>query len=280
MTWPRTLEQEPINIGDRNYHPLFPYGWGLRTRSARPRLAGRWRGARTSGGMGRAPIGHPPRHLAIAGRSRTDAREHVVAEWVLAAVAMVLTAAVVISSMFNRPDPTDPADRAPDPAPEAAAPPPARPASPAPTPPAAAARPTGWRPIGGTRVEPVAAAPDPAAGFTGHGRADQGMARPAVRRCAQGRTYAATVRLRASRPGTLVQVSLLELAGGRRLAADTVGAVLADRGWQRVEVAHQAHRPGSALALAVVLPRGSPPATVLVGDLQMATGSGHRLGMG
>jgi beta-glucosidase len=31
MTWPRTLEQEPINVGDRDYHPLFPYGWGLRT---------------------------------------------------------------------------------------------------------------------------------------------------------------------------------------------------------------------------------------------------------
>jgi beta-glucosidase len=31
MTWPRTLEQEPINVGDRRYHPLFPYGWGLRT---------------------------------------------------------------------------------------------------------------------------------------------------------------------------------------------------------------------------------------------------------
>jgi beta-glucosidase len=32
MTWPRTLEQEPINVGDRDYDPLFPYGWGLRTR--------------------------------------------------------------------------------------------------------------------------------------------------------------------------------------------------------------------------------------------------------
>ena len=32
MTWPRTLEQEPINVGDRDYHPLFPYGWGLATR--------------------------------------------------------------------------------------------------------------------------------------------------------------------------------------------------------------------------------------------------------
>ena len=31
MTWPRTLEQEPINVGDRDYHPLFPYGYGLHT---------------------------------------------------------------------------------------------------------------------------------------------------------------------------------------------------------------------------------------------------------
>ena len=31
MTWPRSLEQEPINVGDRDYHPLFPYGYGLRT---------------------------------------------------------------------------------------------------------------------------------------------------------------------------------------------------------------------------------------------------------
>ena len=31
MTWPRTLEQEPLNVGDRDGHPLFPYGWGLGT---------------------------------------------------------------------------------------------------------------------------------------------------------------------------------------------------------------------------------------------------------
>jgi beta-glucosidase len=31
MTWPRTLAQEPINVGDRHYDPLFPYGYGLRT---------------------------------------------------------------------------------------------------------------------------------------------------------------------------------------------------------------------------------------------------------
>jgi beta-glucosidase len=31
QTWPRSLAQEPINVGDRDYRPLFPYGWGLRT---------------------------------------------------------------------------------------------------------------------------------------------------------------------------------------------------------------------------------------------------------
>jgi beta-glucosidase len=32
MTWPRTLAQEPINVGDANYDPLYPYGYGLTTR--------------------------------------------------------------------------------------------------------------------------------------------------------------------------------------------------------------------------------------------------------
>ena len=32
VTWPKTLGQEPINIGDAHYHPLYPFGWGLRTR--------------------------------------------------------------------------------------------------------------------------------------------------------------------------------------------------------------------------------------------------------
>jgi beta-glucosidase len=35
VSWPRSEDQVPINIGDRNYRPLFPYGWGLRTRASR-----------------------------------------------------------------------------------------------------------------------------------------------------------------------------------------------------------------------------------------------------
>jgi beta-glucosidase len=32
VTWPRTLAQEPINVGDANYDPLYPFGWGLTTK--------------------------------------------------------------------------------------------------------------------------------------------------------------------------------------------------------------------------------------------------------
>ena len=73
-----------------------------------------------------------------------------------------------------------------------------------------------------------------------------------------GRTYAATLRVRASRPGTLVVVTLLEVAGGRRGAADTIGTVLLDRGWQRIEVAHEGQRPGAAWPSRSCSPAGRP----------------------
>jgi beta-glucosidase len=40
MTWPRTEAEVPINVGDADYRPLYPFGWGLRTDSARSRLRG------------------------------------------------------------------------------------------------------------------------------------------------------------------------------------------------------------------------------------------------
>ncbi len=36
VTWPRTIEQEPINVGDASYDPLYPFGYGLRTRPRDP----------------------------------------------------------------------------------------------------------------------------------------------------------------------------------------------------------------------------------------------------
>ncbi len=32
VSWPRTVAQEPINIGDADYHPLYRFGYGLTTR--------------------------------------------------------------------------------------------------------------------------------------------------------------------------------------------------------------------------------------------------------
>ncbi len=32
VSWPRSEDQEPINVGDRDYYPLFRYGFGLSTR--------------------------------------------------------------------------------------------------------------------------------------------------------------------------------------------------------------------------------------------------------
>ncbi|GAA0502673.1 beta-glucosidase [Paractinoplanes deccanensis] len=31
VSWPATVGQVPINVGDKAYNPLYPYGWGLRT---------------------------------------------------------------------------------------------------------------------------------------------------------------------------------------------------------------------------------------------------------
>jgi len=35
VSWPRSLAQEPINVGDPGYNPLYPFGYGLTTRAAR-----------------------------------------------------------------------------------------------------------------------------------------------------------------------------------------------------------------------------------------------------
>ena len=212
--------------------------------------------------MGRGPHWQPPRHLAGVGRPRTDARDHLVAEWLLAAVAILLTTVVLVSQMVGHGGRDNPG-----PAPPATTPPPAA------APPVATPAPAGWRAIGGARVEQAATGPGQAqAGFTASGRADQGVALATPRRCVLGRTYAATVRLRTSRPATLVTVTLLEVAGGRRGASDTAGAVLAGGGWQAVEVIHEGQRAGAGLAIEVVIPRGSTPATVQVAGVEV---SGH-----
>ena len=61
-SWPRTEAQVPINVGDANYRPLYPFGWGLRTDSARDRLLA----AATALGGERGDHGDPATRDAVA----------------------------------------------------------------------------------------------------------------------------------------------------------------------------------------------------------------------
>jgi hypothetical protein len=199
---------------------------------------------------------------------------------VLATVAIVLTLVILVGQMLGRPSPPDPEAAPPATASEA----PGRGATrngatapPVTTPPSG-----GWLALGGARVEaaePAGAGRRPGR-FTATGAGDQGIALAGLLRCVPGRIYAATLLVRASKAGTLLEVTLLETAAGRRVAEDSIGAVLTDAGWRRVEIAHEAHRPGTALAVEVMLPRGSPRATVLVGDLVVEPSRGHQVRSG
>ncbi|QIQ02496.1 glycoside hydrolase family 3 protein [Streptomyces liangshanensis] len=37
LTWPKSVESLPINVGDASYDPQYPYGWGLTTLTAPPK---------------------------------------------------------------------------------------------------------------------------------------------------------------------------------------------------------------------------------------------------
>jgi hypothetical protein len=90
-----------------------------------------------------------------------------------------------------------------------------------------------------------------------------------VRRCQPGKKYAVTVWLRTSHPGALVRVDLAEESRGRRYAVDTAGAALRGQGWEPLQVIHVTHQPGATLAIeiaAVDLPTGGQ---VLVDDLTL-----------
>ncbi|GAA3391680.1 hypothetical protein GCM10020369_50530 [Cryptosporangium minutisporangium] len=69
MSWPRAENQVPVNVGDRTYRPLYPYGWGLRADPGRERLT--TVGAREL---------LAPEHWQPDGTLRTDARTLALAE--------------------------------------------------------------------------------------------------------------------------------------------------------------------------------------------------------
>ena len=61
VTWPKSVDQLPINVGDATYDPQFPYGWGLSTLKQPP----------TGGKLTLAAIGLAARVLEKAGRGKS-----------------------------------------------------------------------------------------------------------------------------------------------------------------------------------------------------------------
>jgi Carbohydrate binding domain len=224
----------------------------------------------------------PPRHLAPTPRPRARPRDHLLVEAILALVAIGITTVILIGSMLDRPESS--AARLPNLLPPA--PTTTRAAATTPTP---ASRPAPapddgnlltdagfegglapWRPVAGSGLERVGDGREGswALRLTRGQSRRPGVVHPAVATLSKGRRYDATAWVRASRPGVEVQVNLLELRGGKRFAVDTVGAVVTRAGeWQRLEVSHDAHRPGATLAVEILAPTLTGASSLLVDDL-------------
>jgi hypothetical protein len=66
-----------------------------------------------------------------------------------------------------------------------------------------------------------------------------------------GARYSATAVVKASRPGQVVQIQLIESVGGRRVSADPQMLRLPDTQWREISVQHEIYSNGSALGLEV-----------------------------
>jgi Carbohydrate binding domain len=232
----------------------------------------------------------PPRHLAPPQRqrSRPRARDHLLVESILALVAIGLTTAIMIGSLLDRPESS--AARLPNLLPPA--PTTTRAAATLPSP--ASTRPApepddgnlladasfetgldGWRAVGRAGLERV-----------GEGRSGDwglrltrgssrwpGALHAEVASLTAERRYEASAWVRASRPGVEVQVNLFELRGGKRFAVDTVGLVAPAGRWQRLDVSHDAHRPGATLAVEILAPTLASGTNLLVDDLAIRVAS-------
>jgi hypothetical protein len=221
----------------------------------------------------------PPRHLAPAPRPR--ARDHLLVEAILALVAIGITTVILIGSMLDRPESS--AARLPNllpPAPtttRAAATVPSPASRPAPAPDDGnlltdAGFEGGlapWRAMGGSDLQRVVDGRQGswALRLTRGQSRRPGVVHPAVATLKKGKRYDATAWVRASRPGVEVQVNLLELRGGKRFAVDTVGGFTRAGEWQRLEVSHDAHRPGATLAVEILAPTLTGGTSLLVDDL-------------
>jgi hypothetical protein len=224
----------------------------------------------------------PPRHLAPPSRPRPRPRDHLLAESILALVAIGITTVILIGSLLDRPESS--AARLPNLLPPA----PTTTGAAATTPSPASTRPApapedgnlladpgfegglaGWRPVGQAALN---RAPDGRQGgwalrLTRGSSRRPGLVHPEVTTLKGNRRYEAAVWFRTSRPGVEVEVNLFELRAGKRFAVDTVGAVATAGAWQRLDVSHDAHRKGAVLAVEILAPTLTSGTSLLVDDL-------------
>jgi hypothetical protein len=224
----------------------------------------------------------PPRHLAPPSRPRARPRDHLLAESILALVAIGITTVILIGSLLDRPESS--AARLPNLLPPA--PTTTRAASTTPTP--ASTRPApapedgnlladpgfeaglaGWRPVGRAGLDRT---PDGRRGgwalrLTRGSSRRPGLVHSEVTTLKGDQRYEAAVWFRASKPGVEVEVNLFELRAGKRFAVDTVGAVATAGAWQRLDVSHDAHRKGAVLAVEILAPTLTSGTSLLVDDL-------------
>ena len=133
----------------------------------------------------------------------------------------------------------------------------------------------GWSAIGGAKLDLADESREGSLALsltTGGGRAP-GVSARHVTESEAHRSYTATAWVRATRPGTVAELNLVEFVGDRRLSTDTSGAVLPGGQWRRLEVTHVTHEPGSELAIEVVVPDLAQRAGVALDDLQVRLGS-------
>jgi hypothetical protein len=217
----------------------------------------------------------PPRHLAPPVRVHSRARDHLLVESILAMVAIVITTAIVIGALVDKQQSS--AARLPNLLPPA---PTTTRVAPAASNPATAATGglvanpgfeaglEGWQSLGGAGLERVGSPRegDWAAQLSRGSARSPGLSLADILKVQTIHVYHGTVWVRASQPGTTVQVNLFEALGGKRFAVDTVGAVVGTD-WQRLEVAHEGHRAGATLAVEILAPDLPGGARLLVDDL-------------
>ncbi|HEV8648741.1 MAG TPA: hypothetical protein VG276_04895 [Actinomycetes bacterium] len=230
-----------------------------------------------------------PKHLAEARGYPALARNSVLIESLGALLAIALAVTLVVALLIERPGSRGDGRRAPTASPASTA---ARAVAPpiptaVSTPRVGTTRPPeptgprydpgfeagleGWRPVGGARLERLDGARSGswAASLAAGSSPNPGMSASDVARCAPKTAYKASAWVRASRPGTTITFNLLEYVNGKRLAVDTVGAVLPGSDWQRIEVDHFTHVPRARLAMELVASGLPPGSSVLVDDLEI-----------